>query len=80
MGRKLKINDNFLKDLANVVVEMFKDSSDYQYLEKHRDQILDNIDQEEIKFRKTLNNGLKEFEKLAEGKKDISGERSFLYL
>lgn len=51
----------FTKEIAEIAIEIYKDV--YPELPKNKDFILNNLEQEEQKFEKTLENGLKEFEK-----------------
>jgi alanyl-tRNA synthetase len=59
-GKQIGIK-SFTKEISEVVVEMYKDI--YPELLKNKDFIFQNLEQEEQKFEKTLENGLKEFEK-----------------
>lgn len=59
-GKQLEIK-SFTGEIAEIVIEMYKNI--YPELLKNKDFILDNLKQEEEKFEKTLENGLKEFEK-----------------
>ena len=59
-GKILGIN-NFTKKIGEVVVEMYGDI--YPELSKNKDFVLSNLSLEEEKFEKTLEKGLKEFEK-----------------
>ncbi|KKQ78155.1 MAG: alanine--tRNA ligase [Candidatus Zambryskibacteria bacterium RIFCSPLOWO2_01_FULL_39_39] len=52
---------SFTKEIAEVVIGIYKDV--YSELSKNKDFIFANLSQEEEKFEKTLENGLKEFEK-----------------
>ncbi len=52
-----------LKNLAQSVVETY--AGHYPYLKEHAGKILEAIHAEEMQFRKTLANGLKEFNKIA---------------
>lgn len=61
-GKNLNIEQNFTRDLASVVIEKMKDA--YPHLKENERFILDEIDAEEIKFRKTLDRGLKEFRRM----------------
>jgi alanyl-tRNA synthetase len=74
-GRILGITANFTKDIANIVIEMYK--PDYHELSKNAKTIKEEIEKEENRFRDVLEKGLKEFEKVAKGKK-ISGENAFM--
>ncbi|MBI2130072.1 alanine--tRNA ligase [Candidatus Woesearchaeota archaeon] len=75
-GKLLGIEKEFLSELAKIAVELHK--SDYKELEKNKGFILDELRKEDEKFRKTLENGLKEFEKIIKNKKEIGGENAFL--
>jgi len=59
-GNKLGLK-NFTKEVAEVVIEIYKDV--YPELSKNKDSIFNNLKKEEEKFEKTLENGLREFEK-----------------
>ena len=74
-GNLLKINKNFTKELAEVVIKI--NCKDYSNLKEKKKGILEEIEKEEIKFRKTLEKGLNKFERFAKNKK-ISGKETFL--
>ncbi len=59
-GKKLGLK-SFIKELAIVVIEMYKDI--YPELLNNKNFIIDNLLKEEEKFEITLEKGLKEFEK-----------------
>lgn len=61
-GRKLGINQAFTHLVAKVVIEDYAEA--YPELKSKQDFILQALVNEEDKFAKTLENGLKEFEKL----------------
>ena len=61
-GRSLNIANKFLVFLAEVVIDRFK--SDYPELEQHRQDIMNIINEEEDKFNKTLDDGLKALKKI----------------
>jgi len=73
-GKELGINENFTAKIALKVIE---DYNDYRELEKNRNEILTRLDEEENRFNKTLDVGMREFEKFASGK-SISGKDAFL--
>ena len=76
-GHKLGIQDNFTKEIAKTFVENYKEAEEYlgNNLSKNKSVILEEMEKEENKFRKTLNNGMKEFSKVtSEG---ITGEEAF---
>ncbi|HEA46231.1 MAG TPA: alanine--tRNA ligase [Candidatus Pacearchaeota archaeon] len=77
-GKLLQIRDFFLKNIAESV---FKIYGDYPELKKNKKKILEEINKEEKRFRKTLEKGLKEIKKMSWGRrihKKISGKEAFL--
>lgn len=64
-----------LKNLAAKVIHTYETA--YPNLLDKRDIVLDAIDKEEGQFRKTLEKGMKEFERLA-AKGELSGEDAFV--
>ena len=80
-GQRLGITKSFLPKLAEVVVFIYSDV--YPALPKNSDQILDEIEREETQFARTLDNGVREFEKLVAKvpehiqRKLISGKNAF---
>ena len=70
-GRQLEIKNNlWTKEIAQVVIDDYKEI--YPELERNKKFVLSNLDEEEGKFKKTLERGLKEFEK-----REISGKEAF---
>jgi len=85
-GRLLGITENFCSQIATEVIKIFADV--YPEVERNRDFVLTEIAKEESKFRNTIEQGLKEFEKLVDGFRiafektgrrieEISGKQSF---
>jgi alanyl-tRNA synthetase len=85
-GKILSLPSDFLIPLARITIENCKDA--YPELGDNEDNIIKVIAEEEEKFNKTLENGLKQFEKLISrvsalsarengGAKIISGEDAF---
>lgn len=72
-ARNLGVNENFTKEVASSFIETYKE--EYKNLEEKKEVILTEIDKEESKFRKTLENGIKQFDKLLGG--NISGIDAF---
>lgn len=69
--------ENFTVELAKEVIHIYKDV--YPELKKNKDFITDELKKEEEKFKRTLETGLREFNKLAKKeKKKISGKEAFL--
>ena len=58
----IDINSNWEQDLAILIINKY--SKYYRELEKNRDIVLEALKNEKIKFNRTLENGLKEFEKV----------------
>ncbi|MFA5917363.1 MAG: alanine--tRNA ligase [Candidatus Gracilibacteria bacterium] len=85
-GNKLGNKGQFLTPIANKIISKFEDI--YEGVKKNKQKIIDEIEREEKQFLNTLENGLKEFDKLLKGfeiafertgkKIDIiSGEKAF---
>lgn len=70
-GKILGIEGNFSKKIAEEVIEIYRNC--YGNLEDNKNLIFDELEKEENKFRKTLEQGLREFEKLSR----ISGKVAF---
>ncbi|MBW3003240.1 alanine--tRNA ligase [Candidatus Woesearchaeota archaeon] len=62
--------------LAKLVIKMYKD--DYPELKKNEKRILEELKKEEDKFERTLDNGLKEFEKMIKKDNQITAKEAFL--
>lgn len=71
---KLGMPPGELKNLANSVIETYKEH--YKNLGEMADVIISSIAGEEEQFRKTLEKGMREFEKVSD--KDISGHDAFM--
>ncbi|MBR3269955.1 alanine--tRNA ligase [Candidatus Saccharibacteria bacterium] len=72
----LGISANFLSEIVPIVADNYKDLPDS--ILTHRDVALDVLLKEENAFRKTLNRGLKELEKLTRNKKIVDGRDIFM--
>lgn len=80
-GRLLGINKEFVGEIAKIVVDIYKE--DYPELEKNKKFVLEELEKEEERFRKTLEKGLRQFEQIKEqakkqAKKEITGKDAFL--
>ena len=75
-GKQLGIDKNFTTKIAQTIFPIYIE--DYPELKRNKNKILANLDEEENKFRKTLEKGLKQFEKVSKGKKKINGKNAFL--
>lgn len=77
MGKRLGIEQNFLGEIAKIVIGIYQ--RHYSHLATETETIIAELSQEEDKFRRTLAQGLKELQKIL-GKSDletISGEELF---
>ncbi len=73
-GRLIGINSNFTVHVAKIVLFIYPD---YQELSRNHKFIYDNLEEEENRFRETLEKGLKKFNEIV--KDDlISGKEAFL--
>ena len=70
----LGIKENSLSEIAKSAIDTYKDV--YKNVAEKAETVLDEINKEEEKFRKTLKDGLKQFEKLSD--RDISGKDAFI--
>jgi len=75
-GKIIGIEKEFLSDLIKVVIDIYK--KDYPMLEEKEEFILVEIKKEELKFRNTLERGLKKFEEIIKHEKKIDGKNAFL--
>ena len=74
-GKLLDIEINFTTKIAEKVLEVYQD---YKEIQKNRNTILTKLDEEENKFRNTIERGIRQFEKITQEKKNISGAEAFL--
>ena len=78
-AREIGIKENFTTKVANRVIEIYRE--DYSELEKNKTIIFTELDKEETRFKKTLESGIREFERITKNMKKnemISGKDSFL--
>ena len=73
-GRRLGIKDTFLARLAEVIVSEYGNA--YPELRANKEKIVSEFAREEEKFGKSLEKGLREFEKMAQ-KGSVSGDEAF---
>ncbi|MFW9964259.1 MAG: alanine--tRNA ligase [Candidatus Sifarchaeia archaeon] len=73
---RLDIDQGFMNTLAEIVIKMFKDL--YGEVERNKEFIMNNLNAEEEKFRKTLNKALRRFEKIYQDTGNITGGDAFL--
>lgn len=65
-ARNLGVQENFTKIVGEAFISVYKD--EYKNLEEKKEIIVGELDKEESKFRKTLENGIKQFERISERK------------
>ncbi|MBI4281477.1 alanine--tRNA ligase [Candidatus Uhrbacteria bacterium] len=75
-ARQLGLKGKFCADVASAVVEIFRDV--YPEVERNKEKVFAELAKEEEKFDRTLEKGLKEFEKIFAKKAAISGEDAFI--
>jgi len=77
-GKLLGIETNFISQIANSVFENQDNyAGKYPELNQNREKIISILENEENKFRKTLNKGLFEINKLIERQHNVSGSEAF---
>ncbi len=76
LGKLIGIGGCFTVQIAEIVVKEYKSS--YSELHQNYAKILSELEKEEHKFNSTLEQGLKEFDKIATQGKLISGKDAFL--
>ncbi|MFA5633665.1 MAG: alanine--tRNA ligase [Candidatus Dojkabacteria bacterium] len=74
-GKLLDISKPFTRDISKVVIEQF--TQIYPDLKTKKEEILNTIEEEELRFNKTIESGLKELEKKLENRKLIDGKEAF---
>lgn len=75
--RKLEVNLIEIDSTPLIAQKVIEIYNDYENLQKNKQKILNELKKEEDRFQKTLDKGLKEFEKMSLDKK-IDGKESFL--
>jgi alanyl-tRNA synthetase len=74
-GQSLGIKENFTSKIVDSVIGIYPD---YSELNKNRNNIITELEREENKFRQTLERGINMFDRITQGKKEISCKDSFL--
>jgi alanyl-tRNA synthetase len=72
---EIDINSDWEVQIANLIIEKYK--SYYSELEINSDDVLDGLKNEKIKFNRTLEKGLREFEKVVKSSDVIDGKSAF---
>ena len=77
-GKMLGIENNFVLEVAKAIFDNQNNFAGiYPELDQNKDKILQNLEIEETKFRRTLDKGLRELKKLIDQKKQISCQEAF---
>lgn len=71
----IDINSDWEEKIANLILDKYQDY--YKELVDNREVVLEVLRNEKNKFSKTLEKGLREFEKVTRDDKDIDGETAF---
>ncbi len=76
LGRFIGVERDFLRDLADIVITL--NESEYPLLREKETSIFDELSKEEAKFKRTLEKGLRKFQRIAEKSPRIDGKSAFL--
>jgi alanyl-tRNA synthetase len=71
----IDINSDFEEQIANLIMDKYEKY--YTEIKENRSIVLEVLKQEKIKFNKTLEKGLKEFEKVAKNNTEIDATNAF---
>ncbi|HOF78811.1 MAG TPA: alanine--tRNA ligase [Candidatus Dojkabacteria bacterium] len=74
-GRKLEIEGRFTRDVAQVAINQF--APIWKELKNQEKYILDTIEEEEVKFSRTLQKGLAELDRMV-SREEIDGKKAFI--
>lgn len=74
-GRKLEIEGLFTREIAQIAIDQF--ASIWKELKNQEKYILDTIEEEEMKFSKTLQKGLTELDRIV-SREEIDGKKAFM--
>ncbi len=75
-GRLIGIERDFLPELAELVITI--NEAEYPLLREKQASIFDELTKEETKFKRTLEKGLRKFQRLTENSPKIDGKNAFL--
>lgn len=71
----IDINSSWEEEIAKLIIDIY--SKYYSELETNKDIVLDVLKNEKIKFNRTLEKGLKEFEKMTKSTTSLDGTQAF---
>ena len=72
---EIDINSNWEQEIASKLMDMYEVY--YKELKDNREIVLESLTNEKNKFNRTLEKGLREFEKVTRNKEDIDGTQAF---
>jgi alanyl-tRNA synthetase len=75
-GKILGIESEYLNQLATIIIDIYKE--EYPLLLKKQKFVLDELQKEEQRFKKTLGKGLRKFERIVTKKHTVNGKDAFL--
>ncbi len=75
-AKLLDFKQNYFDELVEVIIRIYKER--YPELRKNKKEITGVINEEKKKFERSLDKGLREFDKITKSKKSISGKEAFL--
>ena len=75
-GRLIGIETDFMRDIAEIVITL--NESEYPLLKEKQASIFDELSKEEVKFKRTLEKGLRKFQRIANNSPKIDGKNAFL--
>ena len=75
-GRLIGIERDFLPELAEIVIKI--NDAEYPLLREKQASIFEELTKEETKFKRTLEKGLRKFQRLTENSPNIDGKNAFL--
>jgi alanyl-tRNA synthetase len=81
-GRELGLNEPFTAALSTSVIDLYASAYPEITTPEHRTRVAEAVDQEERKFKRTLERGLRQYHKVAErarqsGETHLTGEEAF---
>ncbi|MEK7481228.1 MAG: alanine--tRNA ligase [Patescibacteria group bacterium] len=74
-GKKLGITQSFARDIGEIVAQEY--TAAYPELGHNKKRIAEELQREEEKFNRTLEKGLREFERIVAKEKTVSGKAAF---
>ena len=76
-GLNIDINSSWEQDIAEIIIDLY--SEYYSELDRNKDEVLEVLKNEKNKFNRTLEKGLKEFEKIVSTIKDSKMDKDIAF-